>query len=183
MRLPGGAAATERAGGRRIPAGLSGRAGRLSGLPGERYDESTGRWQELYGRRAALTFGLDLYGTSAAELQKAYDRMAEAFQWEGPPGLALRELSCGETEFDRAVPLPQGGDGGVSGIPVRRSRRGRHLPGLCCERRGTSMSVTNHERPGVYSRYDASTVVKAAAAAGGTGGPVRHRNGGNALHL
>lgn len=72
---------------------------------GERYDESTGRWQELYGRRAALTFGLDLYGTSAAELQKAYDRMAEAFQWEGPPGLALRELSCGETEFDRAAGL------------------------------------------------------------------------------
>lgn len=40
------------------------------------------------------------------------------------------------------------------------------------------MSVTNHERPGVYSRYDASTVVK-----GRGGGPVRHRNGGNTLHL
>ena len=31
---------------------------------GERYDESNGRWQELYGRRATLTFGLDLYGES-----------------------------------------------------------------------------------------------------------------------
>ena len=38
---------------------------------GERYDESTGQWQELYGRRAALTFGLDLYGTSAAEFDRA----------------------------------------------------------------------------------------------------------------
>lgn len=28
---------------------------------GERYDERTGLWQELYGRKAALTFGLDLY--------------------------------------------------------------------------------------------------------------------------
>ena len=28
---------------------------------GERYDESTGQWQELYGRRVTLTFGLDLY--------------------------------------------------------------------------------------------------------------------------
>ena len=28
---------------------------------GERYDESNGRWQELYGRRVTLTFGLDLY--------------------------------------------------------------------------------------------------------------------------
>ena len=60
---------------------------------GERYDESTGQWQELYGRRVTLTFGLDLYGESAGELQTAYDRMAEAFQWEGPAGLALRELS------------------------------------------------------------------------------------------
>ena len=91
---------------------------------GERYDESNGRWQELYGRRATLTFGLDLYGESAGELQTAYDRMAEAFQWEGPAGLALRELSCGETEFDRAPASTAGGDGGVSGIPVRRSRRG-----------------------------------------------------------
>lgn len=137
---------------------------------GERYDESTGQWQELYGRRVTLTFGLDLYGESAGELQTAYDRMAEPFQWEGPAGLALRELSCGETEFDRAGrPLPQGGDGGVSGIPVRRSRRGRHFPGLCCERRGTSMSVTNHERPGVYSRYDASTVVKGRGGGGCVG--------------
>ena len=56
---------------------------------GERYDESTGQWQELYGRRVTLTFGLDLYGESAGELQTAYDRMAEAFQWEGPDGLAL----------------------------------------------------------------------------------------------
>lgn len=57
------------------------------------------------GRRVTLTFGLDLYGESAGELQTAYDRMAEAFQWEGPAGLALRELSCGETEFDRAAGL------------------------------------------------------------------------------
>ena len=66
---------------------------------------SIGQWQELYGRRVTLTFGLDLYGESAGELQTAYDRMAEAFQWEGPAGLALRELSCGETEFDRAAGL------------------------------------------------------------------------------
>ena len=72
---------------------------------GERYDESTGQWQELYGRRVTLTFGLDLYGESAGELQTAYDRMAEAFQWEGPAGLALRELSCGETEYDQGGQL------------------------------------------------------------------------------
>ena len=72
---------------------------------GERYDRDSGQWQELYGRKVQVTFGLDLYGESAGELQTAYDRMAEAFQWEGSAGLALRELSCGETEFDRAAGL------------------------------------------------------------------------------
>ena len=70
---------------------------------GERYDESTGQWQELYGRQVTLTFGLDLYApekSGAAELQAAFDRLAEALQRGGPPGLTLRELSCGETEFD-----------------------------------------------------------------------------------
>lgn len=71
---------------------------------GERYDPESGRWQELYGRRAVLTFGLDLYapqGSGAAGIQAAFDRMAEALRREGPPGLRLQELTCGETEFDR----------------------------------------------------------------------------------
>lgn len=75
---------------------------------GERYDEATGQWQELYGRSITLTFGLDLYAPQscgAAGIQTAYDRLAEAFQWEGPAGLALQELSCGETEFDREAGL------------------------------------------------------------------------------
>ena len=32
---------------------------------GERYDPEAGRWEELYGRRVKLTFGLDLYGERA----------------------------------------------------------------------------------------------------------------------
>ena len=75
---------------------------------GERYDEQSGTWQELYGRRVKLTFGLDLYASStcgAEAIQAAYDQLAEAFQWEGPPGLVLLELSCGETEFDREAGL------------------------------------------------------------------------------
>ena len=75
---------------------------------GERYDEATGQWQELYGRRITLTLGLDLYapqGCGAAGIQAAYDRLAEALQWDGPTGLVLQELSCGETEFDREAGL------------------------------------------------------------------------------
>ena len=75
---------------------------------GERYDEESGQWQELYGKKIVLTFGLDLYAPpngGAAAIQSAFDKMAEALRREGPPGLRLLELSCGETEFDQGAGL------------------------------------------------------------------------------
>ena len=41
---------------------------------GERFDEDSGQWRELYGRKAELTLGLDLYApeeTEGAELERA----------------------------------------------------------------------------------------------------------------
>ena len=57
---------------------------------GERYNQESGRWEELYGRRVTLTFGLDLYaGTGGTE--------------GGPDGLKIKSLSCGETDYDRTA--------------------------------------------------------------------------------
>ena len=70
---------------------------------GERYDEQTGLWEELYGRKAELTFGLDLYAPereTGEELQKAFDTLAAALTAGGPEGLAGLEFSCGETQYD-----------------------------------------------------------------------------------
>lgn len=70
---------------------------------GERYNESAGRWEELYGRRIKLTFGLDLYaprGYGAQALRRDFDRVAQALHREGPEGLRVRTLSCGEVEFE-----------------------------------------------------------------------------------
>lgn len=56
---------------------------------GERYDERTGLWQELYGRKAALTFGLDLYaprGQGDVGIQTAFDQVVQAFAQGAPPG-------------------------------------------------------------------------------------------------
>ena len=67
-----------------------------------------GRWEELYGRRVKLTFGLDLYGERAQgdqALQAAFDSLAGALHREGPPGMRLLELSCGETEYDQGGQL------------------------------------------------------------------------------
>ena len=72
---------------------------------GERYDAGSGQWQELYGRKAELTFGLDLYAPpSVGEegLQAAFDKLMEALAGGGPAGLVLREISCGETGYDAA---------------------------------------------------------------------------------
>ena len=75
---------------------------------GERYNEETGRWEELYGKRLTLTFGLDLFagtGEAAGERQvrSAFDRMNAALQSGGPKGLKIRDISCGETVYDRTA--------------------------------------------------------------------------------
>lgn len=75
---------------------------------GERYNESTGRWEELYGRKVKLTFGVDLYapkGCGEAGIRGAFDQMAQSLQGGGPAGLKLLELSCGETEFEQGTGL------------------------------------------------------------------------------
>ena len=75
---------------------------------GERYDAGTGHWQELYGKRLQVTFGLDLYapeGAGAAGMQAAFDALAGALSGGGPPGLRVKEFSRGETSFDQALGL------------------------------------------------------------------------------
>lgn len=70
---------------------------------GDRYLEETGRWEERYGHRAELTFGLDLYAPERGDgeaLQRAFDALAGALLTGGPEGMELKELSCGETVRD-----------------------------------------------------------------------------------
>lgn len=75
---------------------------------GERYDTEAGRWQELYGRKVRVVFGLDLYApgeSGAAGCQTAFDALAGALNGGGPAGLRVKELSRGEVRFDRGVGL------------------------------------------------------------------------------
>ena len=70
---------------------------------GERYNQDTGRWEELYGRRVKITFGLDLYAAQssggAAAIDKALDTLSAALNGPGPDGLNILEFSIGETRF------------------------------------------------------------------------------------
>lgn len=73
---------------------------------GERYNQEAGRWEELYGRKISLTFGLDLYAgrgaaAGAAEIERAFDRLTQAFAQGGPTGIRLLTLSRGESGFDQ----------------------------------------------------------------------------------
>lgn len=75
---------------------------------GERYNEETGLWEELYGRKAELTFGLDLYAPARCgegEMQDAFDGLAAALTLGAPDGMAVMEYSCGETEYDSRARL------------------------------------------------------------------------------
>ena len=71
---------------------------------GERYNGETKRWEELYGRKVQITFGLDLYGlpqAGEAALQKALDTLAQACGGDGPDGITLETFSSGETGYDQ----------------------------------------------------------------------------------
>jgi len=74
---------------------------------GEQYNENTGLWEECYGRRVKLTFGLDLYApeTGGEELQGTAAALAHALSTGSPEGLAVKEFSCGETEYDGSARL------------------------------------------------------------------------------
>ncbi len=79
---------------------------------GERFNRESGAWEELYGKRVKLTFGLDLYADAQAgegALERAFDQLAGALQQGGPEGLELEEFSCGETAYqtkDRLLKRP-----------------------------------------------------------------------------
>lgn len=66
---------------------------------GERQNPENGRWEELYGRRVRLTFGLDLYAPTGELARTAFDRVAGALHRGGPAGLRVRAFSGGELEY------------------------------------------------------------------------------------
>ena len=75
---------------------------------GERFNETTGLWEELYGRKAQLTFGLDLYapaGSSEGELQREFQKVVQTLTLGSPEGLEVQEISCEKTEYDEAARL------------------------------------------------------------------------------
>lgn len=88
--------------------GCEGWNGGFQDYLGERYNADSQRWEELYGKRAKFTFGLDLYSAAkdgAAQCQKVFDRIADLFQEGTPAGLKLINLSREETVYDEGLGL------------------------------------------------------------------------------
>lgn len=71
----------------------------FQGYLGERYDPVKGRWEELYGKRVELLFGLDVYAESAEEVQAGLDALGAALEDQGPAGMTAVEVSMGETAY------------------------------------------------------------------------------------
>ena len=79
--------------------GFSGGAPGFQDYLGERYNDAAGRWEELYGKRVELTFGLDLFAATAREAQAGLDALNAALAKGGPEGLRPVEVTAGETLF------------------------------------------------------------------------------------
>ena len=75
---------------------------------GERFNQEAQRWEELYGRKIQLTFGLDLYAPphlGEAAIESAFETLSLALSQGGPDCLSIQEFSCGETGYDTAQRL------------------------------------------------------------------------------
>lgn len=92
---------------------------------GERFDRDSGQWTELYGRKAELTLGLDLYApeeTEGAAMEAALFRLARALVrgragGREHPGVFLR----GDGARQQGAAAAAERAGGVRGL----SHRGR----------------------------------------------------------
>lgn len=69
---------------------------------GEQYNQETGRWEELYGRQAKLTIGLDVYAPRGQEqaLQHTVEQMLQALDAQSGRELCLEEVAWEETGYD-----------------------------------------------------------------------------------
>lgn len=75
---------------------------------GERYNLERDVWEELYGKRATLTLGLDIYAPKSwgeGGCAAHFARLAEVLADDGPEGLTVQQLRCGETVYDQAEGL------------------------------------------------------------------------------
>lgn len=90
--------------------GLKNGAGALSGFAeylGEKFDPETNGYNEIYGKRIDLTFGLHIFSPKA-DAYGALGCLAVFAEVAGalsnlPSGLKVREIVCGETKFDLEV--------------------------------------------------------------------------------
>ncbi|MFI3250341.1 MAG: hypothetical protein R3Y07_05205 [Eubacteriales bacterium] len=74
---------------------------------GDRSNDETGETEELYGHRAQITFGLDLYAPSTGgekEISATFGTMVSSIAGGISPNenvnLRLLELSCGDSVYD-----------------------------------------------------------------------------------
>lgn len=70
---------------------------------GSELDEKTGQWTEIYGRKAELTFVLDITAPPAVgadACREVFSRVVRLLQAERPLGLWVREVTGGETALD-----------------------------------------------------------------------------------
>lgn len=84
--------------------GVQGGPAGLKDYLGEWLDPDTGRWEELYGKKATITLGLDIYAPESigeAGCAAAFAKLSDVLVNGRPIGLGVEELSCGETGFDR----------------------------------------------------------------------------------
>ncbi len=75
---------------------------------GQRWNETAGEWEELYGKQVKLVFTLDIFSPrldegGAARCRTVFDEIAAVLLSAAPAGLRVNGFSCGATSFDKTM--------------------------------------------------------------------------------
>ncbi len=134
---------------------------------GEVSDPETGQVRELYGKQLEAVISVEIRGQRAADCETGCETAAEVLLGGLPSGIRPGELRWEALSWERETEMfPATGTAAVPGL-VSGPDRGRqyHVFGFSIEGSSDQVSEIMHERPGVYSSYDASAVISAGRAA------------------
>lgn len=133
---------------------------------GQVWDEEAGTVEELYGKQLEAVITVEIRAARASLCEEGCAAAAEVLLGGLPAGIRAGELNWEAISWEKATGmfLRRGGLRCQAVFTARSQEDGHRLFGLYIEGSCVYVSVLEHERPGVYSTYDASAVVSAGQA-------------------
>lgn len=131
---------------------------------GQVWDEEAGTVEELYGKQLGAVITVEIRAARASLCEEGCAAAAEVLLGGLPVGIRAGELNWEAISWEKATGMFLRRSSLSGGLYGQEPGGWYRLFGLYIEGSCVYVSVLEHERPGVYSTYDASAVVSAGQA-------------------